>query len=216
MRLERILHVLMPKDTQFYDYFEKDVDNLRAASRLFREMMSNDISKEERAQKIRKIEELEHRGDEVTHQIFSSLGATFITPFDREDIHLLASKLDDILDYLQGAANRIVLYKGATITTERAQLAGMIDDAVTELHQAITHLRNFRDIEEMKTCLVKINSYENQADDLFERAIARLFEECKDPILLIKQKELLVSLETATDQCEDAANVIESIIVKNA
>jgi predicted phosphate transport protein (TIGR00153 family) len=216
MRLERVLHVLMPKDTQFFDYFERDVDNLLSASHIFKEMMSNGISKEERAQKIRKIEELEHKGDEVTHQIFSSLGATFITPFDREDIHLLASKLDDILDYLQGAANRIVLYKVETITPEMEQLAGMIDEAVIELHQAVTHLRNFKDIELMKSCLVKVNSVENRADDLFERAIARLFEECKDPITLIKQKELLVSLETATDQCEDAANVIESIIVKNA
>lgn len=216
MRLERVLHVLMPKDTQFFDYFERDVDNLLSASHIFKEMMSNGISKEERAQKIRKIEELEHKGDEVTHQIFSSLGATFITPFDREDIHLLASKLDDILDYLQGAANRIILYKVETITPEMEQLAGMIDEAVIELHQAVTHLRNFKDIELMKSCLVKVNSVENRADDLFERAIARLFEDCKDPIMLIKQKELLVSLETATDQCEDAANVIESIIVKNA
>jgi uncharacterized protein len=216
MTIDSLLHVLLPKNTVFFDLFEKDVDNLRAGSRMFKEMMSNDISKEERAQKIRKIEELEHRGDEVTHQIFSTLGTTFITPFDREDIHALASKLDDILDYLQGAANRIILYRVDIITKEMELLAGMINEAVEELHHAITHLRNLKNVDEMKACLVKINSLENDADDLFERAIARLFDECTDPIQLIKQKELLVSLETATDQCEDAANVIESIIVKNA
>jgi len=216
MRIEALLHALMPKDDKFFDLFEKDVENLRAAARIFKEMMSNGISKEERAQKIRKIEEMEHRGDEVTHQIFSSLSTTFITPFDREDIHSLASKLDDILDYLQGAANRIVLYRVDVITAEMEALAGMISEAVEALYEAIIHLRRFKDVEAMKACLVRINSLENEADDLFERAIARLFDECKDPIQLIKQKELLVSLETATDQCEDAANVIESIIVKNA
>jgi uncharacterized protein len=216
MKIDALLHALLPKDDKFFDFFEKDVENLRAASGIFKDLMTNAISKEERAQKIRKIEEMEHRGDEVTHQIFSALGTTFITPFDREDIHSLASKLDDILDFIQGAANRIVLYRVEVITPEMESLAGMIDQAVGELHIAIKHLRRFKDVDAIKTSLVRINSLENEADDLFERAIARLFDDCKDPIQLIKQKELLVSLETATDQCEDAANVIESIIVKNA
>lgn len=216
MKWDTFLHSFLPKDDKFFNYFEKDADNLLAAAALFKSLMSNGITKEERAQKIRKLEELEHHGDEITHQIFSDLGTTFITPLDREDIHALTSKLDDILDYIHGAAGRIVLYRVETISPEQEQLAKLIHDAVTELHAAVSQLRDLRDTKVIREAFVKINSIENEADDLFERAIARLFDTCTDPIYLIKQKELLVSLETATDQCEDAANVLESIIVKNA
>ncbi len=216
MKIDAILHALLPKDDFFFTLFEKDAENLLSAARTFKDLMSNTISKEERGQKIRKIEEIEHRGDEITHQIFKALGTTFITPFDREDIHDLASKLDDILDYIQGAANRIVLYRVDTISPEAERLAVLVFDGVVELNKAIPMLRDLRNSDAIKESLVKINSMENEADDLFERAIANLFDTCTDPILLIKLKELLVSLETATDQCEDAANAIESIIVKNA
>jgi uncharacterized protein len=216
MKFDAFLHALLPKDDKFFKFFEKDVDNLQNAAKVFKDLMSNAISKEERAQKIKRVEEIEHIGDEITHQIFSELGGSFITPFDREDIHALTSTLDDILDFIQGAATRIVLYRVENISPEQEKLAGLIYDAVVELRQAIYYLRDFRNADKIRENLVKINSMENEADDLFERAIASLFENCKDPILLIKTKELLVSLETATDQCEDAANVIESIIVKNA
>jgi predicted phosphate transport protein (TIGR00153 family) len=216
MKLNKFLHFLLPTDDAFLNLFDKDVENLLAAARTFKELMSNAISKEERGQKIRRIEEFEHRGDEVTHKIYSELGSTFITPFDREDIHELASKLDDILDYIHGAAARIVLYRVESISPEQERLAELVFEQVVELHKAIPQLRNFKSVEGISESLVRINSIENEADDLFERAIANLFDTCKDPIQLIKEKELLVSLETATDQCEDAANVIESIIVKHA
>lgn len=216
MRFDALLHALLPKDDTFFVLFEKDVENVLAGAAMFRDVMTPDLSKEARAQKIRRIEELEHKGDEITHMIFSEMGKTFITPFDREDIHELASKLDDILDFIQGAAGRIVLYRVETILEEHQLLAGMIHDQVVELHRAIPLLRDFRHVEKIRESLVRINSLENEADDLFERSIAKLFDTCTDPIALIKMKELLVSLETATDQCEDAANVIESIIVKNA
>jgi predicted phosphate transport protein (TIGR00153 family) len=216
MKIDTLIKALVPKDDKFVRYFEKDVENLLAAAKLFKELMSNSMSKEERAQKIKKIEELEHNGDEMSHQIYSELSSTFITPFDREDIHLLTSKLDDVLDYIQGAATRIILYRVDTISPEQERLAGLIYDAVAELHRAIPRLHDLKRTAEIRESLVRINSIENEADDLFERAIASLFDNCKDPILLIKSKELLVSLETATDKCEDAANVIESIIVKNA
>jgi len=216
MKFDAILHAILPKDDSFFNFFEKDAENLLAAARVFKELMSNSITKEERAQKIRKIEDYEHKGDEITHQIFQALGSTFITPFDREDIHELTSKLDDILDYLQGASTRIILYRVDAISPEAERLAVLIHDSVVELHKAIPKLRDLRDVKLINESLVRINSIENEADDLFERAIANLFDTCKDPIMLIKSKELLVSLETATDQCEDAANVIESIIVKSA
>jgi len=216
VKIDVLIRSFLPKDDTFFRLFERDVENLLEAAIEFTELMSNHVSPEERVRRIKHIEELEHRGDEVTHEIFSSLASTFITPFDREDIHALASTLDDILDYVQGAANRILLYKVTTISPELEKLATMILSAVRELQKAITALRDLRDVTAIRENLVRINSIENEADDLFERAIADLFDNCKDPILLIKTKELLVSLETATDQCEDAANVIESIIVKNA
>jgi len=216
MKLESILHALIPKEDKFFKYFEEDVENLLLAAGVFKELMSASIFPRERAQKVAHVEELEHRGDEITHKIFSEVGATFITPFDREDIHALTSKLDDILDYLRGAATRLILYRVETISPEMERLAVLIYDQVMELHKAIHNLRHFKDGKFILDSLVRINSIENEADDLFERAIADLFDTCDDPIKLIKIKEVLVSLETATDQCEDAANVIESIIVKHA
>jgi hypothetical protein len=216
MKFDRILHALLPKHDHFYDYFERDVENLHQAATTFRDLMHNGISPEERAQKIRRVEELEHKGDDITHNIFSEVGTNFITPIDREDIHALASALDEVLDYLKGASTRIVLYRVLTIPPEATKPAELILLQVSELHKAIHLLRDFHNVDAMRECLVRINSLENEADDIFERAIAGLFDSCTDPILLIKTKELYVSLETATDQCEDAANVIETIIAKNA
>jgi uncharacterized protein len=216
MKFDRLLHALLPKHDHFYDYFERDVENLLQAAVTFRDLMHNSMSPEERAQKIRRIEELEHKGDEITHNIFSEVGSNFITPIDREDIHALTSALDDILDYIKGAATRLILYRVTTIPEEATKLSDLILQQVMELHTAIGLIRDFTHTEKIRASLVRIHSIENDADDLFERAIAGLFDNCTDPIALIKMKELYVSLETATDQCEDAANVIETIIVKNA
>jgi len=216
MTFESFLHALLPKDGKFLNLLKKDVENLLVSADVFKSLMSNDISKEEREQKIKKIEELEHKGDEITHQIYSDLGSTFITPFDREDIHELASKLDDILDAMQGAATRINLYRVDTITPEQERLAHLVYEAVAQLHRVLPGLSDLKNASLIREGLVRIHSIENESDDLFERAIANLFDTCKDPILLIKSKELLVGLEGATDRCEDAANVIDGIIVKNA
>jgi uncharacterized protein len=216
MKFDRLLHALLPKHDHFYDYFERDVENLLQAATTFRDLMHDAMSPEERAQKIRRIEDLEHKGDEITHKIFSEVGSNFITPIDREDIHALTSALDDVLDYLKGASSRIILYRVLTIPPEATRLADLIFQQVSELHTAIGLLRDLRNVEGIRESLVRIHSIENEADDLFERAIAGLFDNCTDPIQIIKTKELYVSLETATDQCEDAANVIETIIVKNS
>jgi len=216
MKLDSLIQAMLPKDRKFFEFFEKDVANLLAAAEILRDLMSPSMPMDQRLQKIRKVDELEHKGDELTHAIFRYLQSTFITPFDREDIHTLASKLDDILDFINGAANRVALYKVDVITPGQEALAGYVLAAVQELHHAIEHLSNLKFATTIRERLVRIHSIENEADDLFERTIGSLFETCTDPILLIKNKEILVSLETATDQCEDAANVIESILVKNA
>lgn len=215
MKLDMILKKMLPKDDTFFMLFQEDVDNVLNACRIFNQAMSRELSKEERHQKIRKLEEVEHRGDEITHRIFETLATSFITPFDREDIHSLASKLDDIVDYLQVSANQIILYKIKSVSVEQEKLAQIIFKQAEQLHQAIQLLQTLKNAASIKDCLVVINSLENEADDIFERAIADLFENCEDPILLIKMKGLLENMEMATDKCEDAANVIESILIKN-
>src|SRR5512146_2687341 len=137
MKLDSLLHALLPKDDKFFVYFEKDIENVLLAAGIFRDLMSDKISKEERGQKIRKLEELEHKGDEITHTIYSELAGTFITPFDREDIHQLASTLDDIIDFIHGAAGRIILYRVESIPNDAERLAGMIYEQVQGLHKAI-------------------------------------------------------------------------------
>jgi predicted phosphate transport protein (TIGR00153 family) len=165
---------------------------------------------------VRKIHELEHKGDNVTHKIFAELSATFVTPFDREDIHILASALDDIMDYIDGSAARFVLYKLNECPKEMSNLIDILHGSVTELQRGVSLLRDFRNSADLQKVLEKVNEYENEADAVFQRAIADLFENEKNAIQIIKLKEIYVGLETATDKCEDAANVMESLLIKHA
>jgi uncharacterized protein Yka (UPF0111/DUF47 family) len=148
--------------------------------------------------------------------IFNELGRNFITPFDREDIHALTSSIDDILDLINGTAKRLEMYKVTEISEPMIMLSEIILKGAIELNVAVTNLEGMKRIDEIKEACVRINSLENNADDVFNLAIGRLFDEEKDAVKLIKIKEILQALETATDKCEDAANVIESIIIKYA
>jgi predicted phosphate transport protein (TIGR00153 family) len=159
---------------------------------------------------------LEHVGDSITHETFRELSANFITPFDREDIHALISAIDDIADYIHGSAKRIDIYKVETMTPSIIKLSELIQKSSVELHNAVAELRNMKNINKIKEACVRINSIENHADDIFDMEIAKLFQEETNAIEIIKMKEVLYALETATDMCEDAANVLESILVKNA
>jgi predicted phosphate transport protein (TIGR00153 family) len=215
MSLNSIFQYLVPKDRKFIPLLEEASANLVAVSNVLYEMLTtSDRSK--RTELIRKIEQLEHKGDEITHTIFHELAGTFITPFDREDIQYLASGLDDILDYIHGSAKRIELYKIDPIHPSMVKLAELIQQCSQELNNAVGSLRSMRNMAQIREALVKVNSIENHADDLFDNAVARLFEEEKNAIEIIKIKEVLSALETATDKCEDVANVLETIIVKQA
>jgi len=171
---------------------------------------------EERKKLFRVIEDLEHKGDDITHQIHLELGKNFITPFDREDIHTLASSLDDVADFIHGASNRMILYKVNRITDPIREMADLILEATIDVAKAIHELRNLKNIRNITDSCVRINSVENKADYIFDNAVGQLFEFEKDAIELIKYKEVLSAMETATDRCEDVANVLESILVKNA
>ncbi len=213
MIVDRIVQFLLPKDRKFFPLFERASGNLVTISGVLVEMV-NTPSLEKRAELIKEIERLEHVGDSITHEIFHELSATFITPFDREDIHFLASAIDDVADFIHGSSKRIDLYKIGVISPSIKKLAELTQRSSEELHSAVIELKNMKNISRIKEACVRVNSIENHADDVFNSAIAQLFEEEKDPIMIIKTKEILSVLETATDKCEDAANIIESLIVK--
>ncbi len=210
-----IFQFFQPKDKIFFVLFEKATANLVTISKTLVEMVTTD-SLVRRKELIREIERLEHVGDNITHETFHELSANFITPYDREDIHALISAIDDIADYVHGSSKRMELYKVETMTPTIIKLAELIEKGADELHNAVCELKNMKNITKIKEACVRINSIENHADDIFDMAIAKLFEEETNAIEIIKMKEVLLALETATDMCEDAANVIESILVKNA
>jgi len=154
--------------------------------------------------------------DQCAHRIYLELGKTFITPFDREDIHRLASSVDEIADYIHGASKRIGMYKIEKSTPTMIKMAELILQSTEELQKAMYELRNLKNLRNITDACVRLNSIENHADDLYDTAIADLFDNEKDAIKLIKMKEVYHALETATDMAEDAANVLESIIVKTS
>lgn len=209
-----ILQYLLPKDRKFFPLFKQATENLVKGSKALVEMVNAPVEK--RKELIHEIEQIEHTGDNITHMIFNELGRNFITPFDREDIHALTSSIDDILDLINGTAKRMEMYKVTEISDAMIMLSEIILKGSIELNVAVTNLEGMKRIDEIKEACVRINSLENNADDVFNLAIGRLFDEEKDAVKLIKVKEILQALETATDKCEDAANVIESIIIKYA
>ncbi|CAN5257963.1 DUF47 family protein [soil metagenome] len=213
MRLDNFLQFLVPKDKKFFPLFEQATANLVKSAKVLNELV-NAYDKAKRKELIKEIEHLEHTGDNITHLIFNELGLNFITPFDREDIHELASAVDDVLDLIHGAAKRMDLYKVEEVLEPVSKLSEIIYKGSVELNVAVCQLKNMKDVSLIKEACVKMNSLENLADEIFNNSIARLFEEEKDAIKIIKTKEILSALETATDKIEDAANVIQSIIIK--
>lgn len=210
-----ILSMFAPKSGKFFDSFSKATSNLVNMSGKLKELVSS------RDQKtieniVREIRDLEHVGDDITHNIFTELSANFITPFDREDIHLLASVIDDVADHINGTASRIVLYKYEQFDQALHSLTAVLHRQTQEIEQAIQNLRNMRSVARIREAIIRLNDLENEADSIFDLSIARLFSEETNAIEMIKKKEILSVLEAATDKCEDVANVLETILVKNS
>ncbi|WP_437920123.1 DUF47 domain-containing protein [Sphingobacterium sp. LRF_L2] len=215
MSLNSIFQYFVPKDKKFFPLFEQAGANLIEMAKLLQETVySTDLNK--RASLNKQLEDLEHKGDNITHQIHLELGKNFITPFDREDIHALASSLDDVADFIQGASNRMELYKVHTPSQPMKEITDLIVEATEHVATAINELKDLKNIRNITDSCVRINSVENKADYIFDKAVGELFEYEKDAITLIKNKEVLSAMEDATDKCEDVANVLESILVKNA
>lgn len=215
MSFTSIFKFLTPKDKKFFPLFEKNADLLVEASVLFNKMfLTSDAS--EKVSIIIKIKEIEQNGDEATHKIFEELNKNFITPFDREDIHELASTMDNVLDFINSASQRIRYYKPQNLGNEFIELSELILQSSKEIQKAVLELKNLKNTEKIKKACVRINDIENSADDIFYHSISKYYEFEKDPIELIKKKEILGAMEDATDRAEDVADVLKSILVKNA
>jgi predicted phosphate transport protein (TIGR00153 family) len=200
---------LIPRESKFFRMFSEVSQNLTQGTRLLHDILKNPANMEPRLDQLQAIE---HRGDEMTHGIITALNQTFITPFDREDIHRLTSSLDDVLDFVNAAGVRLRLYKIKTPPSIAAELAAMIVEQSEELAQGVSLLEKNKLV--LEHC-VEVHRLENEADRLSRKAIADLFDNEKDPIQLIKIKELYEVLETATDKAEDAANVLEAVALKS-
>ncbi len=213
--LNSIMKLLLPKDRVFYQLFEEvSVKVLEMAKKLKEVVHEHDYDK--RSSIASQIEELEHVNDDLTHKIFTELGRNFITPFDREDIHYLATALDDIADYIYASSKKIKFYKVNPNDQGMQKFAELIVQACEHIKIAVHGLRDMKNLRKVTESLVKINSIENQADDIFDMSIERLFDTEQDAREVIKKREIYQAMEIATDKCEDAANVIESILVKYA
>ncbi len=201
---------LIPREERFFDLFVADAANVLGAARLLEAMLRTYDQLERRAGEIR---DAEHRGDEISHDIGRRLESTFVTPFDREEIHGLISGLDDVLDYIEEVADTFVLYGIEAPTAEAVEQASIIVRQCEQLHEALGHLRGFKGLEKY---WIEIHRLENEGDQLARRAIAGLFRDSKDPIEIVKWKDVYSLLEQTVDKCEDVANIIERIVVKHA
>lgn len=205
----------MPKNKVFYELFEDVAEKVYEMGVKLKEMVS-ESDPDKRVAVLAQIEDLEHRNDDNTHRIFTELGRNFITPFDREDIHYLATALDDICDYIYACSKKMNFYSVNPNDTGIQKMADLILQGSIEIKKAVFGLRDMKNLREMTEAMVKVNSIENQADDVFDMSIEMLFQQENDFKEVIKKREIYQVMEIVTDKCEDAANVIESIIIKYA
>jgi uncharacterized protein len=204
---------LLPRETSYFDRFEEQARKTVAGCQALLELLDHLDEAPARARDIKRIEE---ECDRITHAVVASLHQTFITPIDRNDIHRLITKMDDVMDQVEAVAERLVLYEITSATDHMRALARNLHVSSERVLEAITGLRDLkRPALALEKC-VEINRLENEADALLREALANLFREEKDPIAVIKWKELYELLESATDRCEDVANIIEGVVLENS
>jgi len=204
---------LMPRGNIFFELYQESAANMVRTANQMKEMVD---SWENVAQNAEKIEEYEHIGDNTTHKIIALLHRTFVTPFDREDMALLAHSLDDVVDLIHAAAVAMHIYKIDTPKEGARDLAGIIVTATKEVEVALKQLRNRPQLKQVLEHCIEINRLENAADKVFRSAMAELFDNCGNTADIIKWREVLEHLESATDRCEDVANVLEGVALKHA
>ena len=200
----------MPRDDNFFEMFVALAENCHHGAQVLVEMFQKDDGAEKYAERIKDIE---HAGDNLTHTLLTRLNQTFVTPFDREDIQALSSRIDDVLDLIDAAASRMVTYKIERVRPGVSDLARILYDTTRQVVVVVGALNKQDSV--LEKC-IEINRLENEADRLSRILIARLFDEEKDPVQIIKWKEIIEVIEAAVDKCEDVANVIETVTLKNA
>ena len=203
----------LPKEVNFFDLFDRQVDHAVSAATYFKELATNGSINEATA---KRMHDIEHSGDEATHDIIDRLDKTFITPFDREDIHALAKELDDVIDMINTIVSRLKVYNLPSTDKNLAEFASIIEESVRAVACAVKGLRNLKHPEVITSSCVEINRLENVGDALRDKVLGELFANAKDPLDVIKWKEVYQDAETVLDVCEDVANVVESIRVKQA
>ena len=199
---------MLPREEAFYADFIAMADQVKIGARLLEEMFA---SQPPLADKAHEIKEVEHKCDFLTHEIIQRLNRTFVTPMDREDIHSLARTIDDVMDAIDNAAALVPLYKIDKVRPGARELAKVISSSADEVRRALEALEKRSGVLERA---VEINRLENEADRIHQRAVGQLFDEERDPMMVIKWKEIFDLLEEATDRCEDVANLLENVVVK--
>jgi uncharacterized protein Yka (UPF0111/DUF47 family) len=210
--LDFIFQTLLPKDKLFFPLFDQACNNMVEVAKVLENALKSDSVT--RIQSYETINLLEKQGDEITHAIMRETGNTFIEPFDREDIQALAIAIDDVVDYIHGTSKRLDLYKVHQISPAMVRLAEIITLSAIELQSAIREMRSLRNVRKVKAHLHTINTLENEADVIMNTTIADLFKKETDAMVILKTKEVITFLENATDKCEEAAHVIDSVIIK--
>lgn len=202
-----------PKDFNFFELFEKQVSYAVDAARFFKEVVSHDGVTEDTLSKMAAIE---HQADDAAHTIIEQLNKTFITPIDREDIHALTMRLDDITDMINTIVNRMRIYNITGVDKNLVEFAEVIEQSAQAVAQAIGGLRNIKNVKVVFDACVEVNRLENVGDTMRDRMLMELFENHKDPIAVIKLKDIYQDAETVLDVCEDVAHIVDSIMVKQA
>ncbi len=203
----------LPREFEFFDLFDRQAECAVKAAVYFKELTQSGVFDDATVQRMRDIE---HEGDDITHDIINKLNKTFITPFDREDIHLLAHELDSVIDIMHTICNQMRLYRLSGVNAHLIQFADIIEKSVTVLARAVKGLRDSRQPAAILDDCIEVNRLENSGDQLRDFVISKLFDEATDPFFLIKWKEVFQGAETVLDKCEDVANVVETILVKQA
>lgn len=214
MSFNSFIKKFLPKDRIFFTLFEEVCNNLKSMALDYQEYLNHKPDQVDEL--LVKLEEGEHHNDSLTHKIFIELGKNFITPFDREDIHILANTLDDVADYMYASVKKLHTYNVTEVDQVMKEMADLVAEGTNALAKAVHELRNMKDIMRITKSCIAINSIENKADDLLDKALFELFRDTTDAIQIIKLKDIYQDMEIITDKCEEAANVIESIIVKYA
>lgn len=207
-----IRELLIPRDTIFFDLFELQAGLLREAAWQLVDLTENFTNVRE---KRHEIEKLEHKGDQVTHDIYEQLNSTFITPLDPEEISRLASNLDEVLDYIDGAAEKMLYYGIESADSHMIELAKLIHLSTGEIESAVKSIRSFKDPRYIEERCIEVNRLENLADDVLAHALTDLFK-TTDAIMIIKLKDIYEQLEIATDNCEDVANTLSDIAIRHS